>query len=907
VSGPLDIAGFLAQGGWTVRFDEDVLGHGRQLLRKQPLSAIRALSQDAQSLTLTAQTAEGDALEVTLWPDEGSWELETSCHCDYGPHCAHAAALLMEVSKPGRLKRLLDGGTLGPRPLPAALKQPAEVVATRVVGGLPRFLLEVRREATDSKIVRLLLQALKLPDAGDWIALRPWAIYEGVRVPIDGRPGNAQVLIGGAPGGAVLVTRDAARENERTGALQQIGLTSVASHAQFRFLLAAGARRGGSGDDGALWFPNPGHGPVNEYWAWLRTRGAEVLEAAGWEVEFGEDVGHEVIDVDPAAWQCALTDESGGSWFHLSVGFEVAGKKLDLLPILADLLAKGVLEVSLEYPPGGQLLYHLPDGAALRLPVDRVRKILQTLAAFIDPRRFHGGRMQIHPLDAAAIAALGELGVAAPPALHELTEKLHGGAVVAKAPLPEGLRAELRSYQLDGYRWMRFLGEHGLHGILADDMGLGKTLQTIAWLLDEKQSGRSQGRPSLVVAPTSVVPNWAAEVRRFAPDLRVLVLDGPQRASYFRSIPHADLVLTSYALLQRDIGKLREIELHAAVLDEAQYIKNPSAKVAQAACRLQSRHRLCLSGTPIENHLGELWSLMKFLMPGFLGSAEDFGKRFRTPIEKDGDAERQAALKARVAPVILRRTKDQVATELPPKTILVHAVELTVAQKDLYETVRASMDKRVRQAIAARGLAESRMVFLEALLKLRQICCHPQLLKMDGEELPGESAKLDYLAELLDTLAEEGRRVLVFSQFTSMLAIIAQHLEQRKIPFLKLTGESKDRGALVEKFQSGAIPVFLISLKAGGTGLNLTAADTVIHYDPWWNPAAEAQATDRAYRIGQNKPVFVHKLLCAGTVEDRIHQLQQKKSLLADALLAERATPAVMDEAAVAALLAPLD
>jgi hypothetical protein len=898
----------LAVGGWAVRFDEDVLGHARQLLRKQPLSGVRALSEDPQSLTLMAQTADGGPLAVTVWPEDGGWELETSCRCGYGPQCAHAAALLLEVSKPGRLARLMDGGALGPRPLPAVVRTAAEPPPARVVGGVPRFLLEVRREPTDSKIVRLLLQALKLPDSGDWIALRPSAIYEGERLAIDGRPGSAQVLIERTPGPPVLVNRDAAREMERVSALQQVGLTSVASHAQFRFLLAAGAKRGGSPADGALWFPNPGHGPVNEYWAWLRTRGRELLEAAGWELEFGDDVGHEVVDVDPADWNVSLTDETGGSWFHLSVGFEVGGKKLDLLPILADLLAKGVLEVSLEYPPGGQLLYHLPDGAALRLPVDRVRKILQTLAAFIDPRRFHGGRMPIHPLDAAALTSLAELGVAAPPALQELTQKLHAGAAVAPLPAPDGLRAELRSYQLDGFRWMRFLSDHGLHGILADDMGLGKTLQTIAWLLDEKHSARSGARPSLVVAPTSVVPNWAAEIRRFAPALKVLVLEGARRASYFRSIPHADVVLTSYALLQRDSAKLREVEFHAVVLDEAQFIKNPAAKVAQAACRLQCRQRLCLSGTPIENHLGELWSLMRFLMPGFLGSAEDFGKRFRTPIEKDGDAERQAALKARVAPVILRRTKDQVATELPPKTILVHAVELTTAQKDLYETVRASMDKRVRQAIAARGLAESRMVFLEALLKLRQICCHPQLLKMaDNHPLPAESAKLDYLAELLDTLVEEGRRVLVFSQFTSMLAIIAQHLENQKIPFLKLTGESKDRGALVEKFQSGAIPVFLISLKAGGTGLNLTAADTVIHYDPWWNPAAEAQATDRAYRIGQDKPVFVHKLLCAGTVEDRIHQLQQKKSLLADALLAERATPAVMDESAVAALLAPLD
>jgi len=461
-----------------------------------------------------------------------------------------------------------------------------------------------------------------------------------------------------------------------------------------------------------------------------------------------------------------------------------------------------------------------------------------------------------------------------------------------------------------GFRWMQFLARHELHGILADDMGLGKTLQTITHIFAEKDSGRSQGKPTLVIAPTSVVPNWRAEANKFAPSLRILMLDGPQRKKYFRSIPYADLVLTSYALIQRDIEALKGYTFHLAVLDEAQYVKNPTSKVAQAVCQLDARHRLCLSGTPVENHLGELWSLMKFLMPGFLGGQEEFNRRFRNPIEKDGDEDRRLALKTRVAPLILRRNKTEVAKELPPKTILIHPVELNTAQKDLYETVRATMDKRVRQSIAIKGLEGSRMVFLEALLKLRQICCEPKLLKFEGEsKLEADSAgsaKLDYLSELLETLIEEGRRILIFSQFTSMLELIEQLLQLRKTPYLKLTGESKNRGELVEKFQTGSYPVFLISLKAGGTGLNLTAADTVIHYDPWWNPAAEAQATDRAYRIGQTQPVFVHKLICQGTVEERIHQLQAKKSQLADSLLSDAARAAAPDEGTLAALLAPL-
>jgi SNF2 family DNA or RNA helicase len=450
---------------------------------------------------------------------------------------------------------------------------------------------------------------------------------------------------------------------------------------------------------------------------------------------------------------------------------------------------------------------------------------------------------------------------------------------------------------------MQFLASHGLHGILADDMGLGKTLQTLTHLMAEKASGRSNGKPSLVIAPTSVVPNWRAEAAKFAPGLRVLVLNGADRKKYYESIPHADLVITSYALLQRDVEKMTEHQFHVVVLDEAQYIKNHRAKVAQAACELVAKHRLCLSGTPIENHLGELWSLMNFLIPGFLGTEDAFNQNFRKPIEDERNPEKNALLKKRIAPLILRRTKDQVAKELPPKTEMVHLVELTSDQKDLYETVRATMDKRVREAIAARGIQQSQIVFLDALLKLRQICCDPRLLPEDFAAGITSSAKLDYLKELLETLIEEGRSILIFSQFTSMLSLIEDHLAEKKVPYLKLTGESKDRGKLVEQFQTGNFPVFLISLKAGGTGLNLTAADTVIHYDPWWNPASEAQATDRAYRIGQDKPVFVHKLLSQETVEERIHRLQLDKAKLAEDLLSDADIVKKLDAAMIRELL----
>lgn len=902
-----ELRDYFSNGLWQDRFDEDALAAGKRLGAK-----VRELSgnwPDETSFTLAAEVA-GERCEIACWSGGRGWEIEPTCSCDLRNFCPHAVAMLGETSKPKNLSRLLGGSAVRTRQAPELTTGADLGLAPEDTPHLelkPSFLLEMRREPTDTKVIRLLLQALKLPDGGDWVVARPLALYGSHRIPLTGIPGPREFRTSDA-NGPLVIRRDVAAEFNATQALQQVGLNSLAGHAEFRFLLSLAGKKGTPAESG-IWFPSPVHGPIAEYWPWLRSRGKELLEASNWRFEVAADVGHDVIEVDPEAWIYTLEDDSTG-WFHLSVGFEVAGRKVDLLPILAALLDRGALEESLEFPADGHFLHHLPDGTALRLPVARVRKILRHFAALIDPRRFKGGKMPLHPLDAAALG-LAELGIEPPPRLAELSAKLRDFDGIDPEPPPEGLRAELRPYQLSGFRWMQFLARHELHGILADDMGLGKTLQTLAHLLAEKESGRSSGRASLVVAPTSVVPNWRAEAMKFAPGLRILVLDGPERKKYFRSIPYADLVLTSFALLQRDIEKLREHPFHLAVLDEAQHIKNPAAKVAQAACKLDARHRVCLSGTPVENHLGELWSQMKFLMPGFLGGQEDFNRRFRNPIEKDGDEERQAALKKRVAPLILRRTKDQVAKELPPKTELIHTIELTTGQKDLYETIRAAMDKRVRQAIAARGAEKSQMVFLEALMKLRQICCDPRLLKFEGESrLEAEAAgsgKLDYLFELLETLVEEGRRTLLFSQFTSMLQLIEDGLNQRGISYLKLTGASKDRGKLVSDFQNGDASVFLISLKAGGTGLNLVAADTVIHYDPWWNPAAEAQATDRAYRIGQDKPVFVHKLICQGTVEERIHKLQQQKSQLANALLADADISTRLDPAALGALLAPME
>ena len=415
-------------------------------------------------------------------------------------------------------------------------------------------------------------------------------------------------------------------------------------------------------------------------------------------------------------------------------------------------------------------------------------------------------------------------------------------------------------------------------------MGLGKTIQTIAHILLEKEQKRLTA-PALIVAPTSTLPNWQAELARFAPSLKVVYAQGADRKKALASIKKADVVLSTYPLLGRDQEELAKTEYHLMVLDEAQYIKNSKTNAWQVARELRARHRLCLTGTPMENHLGELWSLFEFLMPGFLGGSEDFKRRFRTPIEQQRNEEVRERLARRVRPFLLRRTKEAVASELPPKTEVLERIELVGAQRDLYESLRLAMSKRVREAIQAQGLAKSQIIVLDALLKLRQACCDPRLVKAEAAREVEGSAKLDRLAELLEELRSEGRQTLVFSQFTSMLALIQVRLSAMGIEFVTITGDTKDRATPVKRFQKGEVPVFLISLKAGGTGLNLTAAETVIHYDPWWNPAVERQATDRAHRIGQTKPVFVHKLVATDTVEERILELQAKKADLANALL----------------------
>ncbi len=635
------------------------------------------------------------------------------------------------------------------------------------------------------------------------------------------------------------------------------------------------------------------------------------LRNLGWRVEIDPEYPWQTIGNDAPLYAAAMPEDKRPDWFGLELGVEVDGQRIDLLPALLELLDTAGDLSALVRPARRCIAVRVDDRRWLPVPPDRLRMLAKVLLELYRD----GGKLRAPVLRAPLIADLCG-------ALHDpdrpvrwvgdtrIREQAFAMAMgpprVARAAPPAELRADLRPYQRDGVAWLQHLRAHGAGGVLADDMGLGKTLQTIAHVLIEKQDGRLD-RPVMVVTLTSLVGNWQRELARFAPSLKVCVYHGPDRAQLRGRLAEHDVVITTYPLVARDRDALAAVELHLLVLDEAHAIKNDGAQAAEAVRRLAARHRLCLSGTPIENHLGELWSLFDFLMPGLLGSRDDFQVGFREPIEGRGDKLRVEALRDRVRPYILRRTKDTVARELPAKTQLVRGVSMTGAQRELYESIRVAAHADVRRHIRTRGLAGSTIAILDALLKLRQVCCDPRLVSCDAAREVSGSANLDVLLEMIGQGLADGRRILVFSQFARMLGLISEGLLARGTGHVALTGSTPDRQKPIDAFQAGRADVFLISLKAGGAGLNLVGADTVIHYDPWWNPAAQAQATDRAHRIGQTKPVFVHDLIIAGSVEERMLALQRHKRDLADAILepaARRSTR--LSERDVDDLLAPL-
>ncbi len=456
-----------------------------------------------------------------------------------------------------------------------------------------------------------------------------------------------------------------------------------------------------------------------------------------------------------------------------------------------------------------------------------------------------------------------------------------GRQLDAMEPIPLGsLEEVLRPYQKLGVYWMNFLAANGFGGILADEMGLGKTLQALAFL-------RSTTGSALIVCPSSLIGNWRREAERFCPELSVVVLEGAGRHALFDKARDSRLVITSYPLLRRDVERYRSMEFSAIILDESQHIKNPDTQNAQAAGSLVARNRFVLTGTPMENSVRDLWSVMNFLMPGYLGSRADFKEKFEIPLQQEAtSAPLRARLVKRLRPFMLRRLKKDVAADLPEKLEQISYCELTADQASVYQELLRQSRARMEEASCEQNQGRARIIALTALLRLRQACCDLRLLKLDGVDPATSSAKLELLDELLQESIDGGHRVLIFSQFVSMLHLIKERLASAGTSFCYLDGATKDRLSVVDKFQTdSSVPVFLISLKAGGVGLNLTGADTVIHFDPWWNPAVEAQATDRAHRIGQTNVVTSYKLISRGTVEEKILNLQQKKRDLIDAMV----------------------
>ena len=666
------------------------------------------------------------------------------------------------------------------------------------------------------------------------------------------------------------------------------------------------------------------------------------LRKLGWEIDFLPGFAHHSVAIDawsleiqpedqePVDVQTAIAPGAGdrlptlalsrrkGSWM-LSLGVTVQGQRVDLAPMIWDLLRKDRRWLYADAIAGiaddAIISLKAPGGRRLHSTAAPLKRLMLNLLDVLVAQRSRRGPVKLTSWEAARLAALdmpdSRWQVFGADELRTLWERLRDAGPPPASTAPDGLGITLRPYQLQGLAWLQYLARQELGGILADDMGLGKTAQALAHLMVEKQAGRLTA-PALVVAPTSLIFNWTQEAARVAPDLRVATLSDPtERAQVMKRLGDIDLLLCSYGLAWREVRALSKPKFSVLVLDEAQAVKNPRSRAARALRRLQANQRLVLTGTPLENHLGELWTQFDFLMPGYLGEARSFARHWRKPIEQTGDARRARELASRVRPFILRRLKEEVAKDLPPMTVLTQRIPLQGRQRQLYESVRIGADHLVRRLLKDSEIfGTGLMSVLDAMLKLRQVCCDPRLVP--GITLPQgmEAAKLAWIQEKVPEMIAQGRTILIFSQFTGMLALIEDAMAELRIPLMKLTGETPEgrRGEVVRRFQAGEAPLMLVSLKAGGVGLTLTAADTVIQVDPWWNPAVDAQAHARAHRIGQTRPVFVHQLAIEGSIEERMLELQARKRALADGLLGrdggERLEKFSADE--IDRLLAPL-
>ncbi|MBQ6007850.1 MAG: SNF2 helicase associated domain-containing protein [Kiritimatiellae bacterium] len=622
------------------------------------------------------------------------------------------------------------------------------------------------------------------------------------------------------------------------------------------------------------------------------------LRRRGWKITYSDRLSAVLDDLPRIVPVVDVTDAPGGA-FDVGYSFE-AGRRRVTPSEIQGAINRGDS-------------YLMTDDRTYLLNIDAVQEVRGVFADCTEsgtaarPGHFRLPRVYA-PYVRGALTSFEEVDFddEAAPSWRELSATRAKDEDAKFEPVDLGpLEGVLRPYQKQGVYWMRFLEKSGLSGLLADEMGLGKTLQTLTWISLERTDPTARGKPALVVCPTSLVQNWNAEAEKFTPWMKRLVVSGPDRAEVFARIPEVDLVITSYALLQRDLeDAYLDKTFSVIVLDEAQHIKNRTTRNAKSAKRLAGVQKLVLTGTPVENSVADVWSIFDFLLPDYLGGYDSFSARVEQPIACGG-AEGQAAqerLRHKLHPFILRRLKKTVAKDLPDKIVKVAYCPMTPDQQSWYNRLLAEAKGKIGDMVKAKGFAKSKFEILALLMRLRQVACHLELLKEYREKNPPTnpeprtttheprttnhdlSGKLDTFFELLDEAMDGGHRVLVFSQFVTMLTILRNELEARQIPYCYLDGSTKDRLGECRKFNTDeSIPLFLISLHAGGTGLNLTGADMVVHFDPWWNPAVEDQATDRAHRIGQKRTVYVVKMIAENSVEERVLALQQKKQAVIDA------------------------
>lgn len=596
------------------------------------------------------------------------------------------------------------------------------------------------------------------------------------------------------------------------------------------------------------------------------------LTQAGFEIYGEENLKAGRINRTTPTLRVHIT--SGIDWFDLKTTVEFGDQQISLRD-----LRKAMKR--------GESYVKLADGSIGQIPEEWLSKYnhLWNLTEEIDD----GFRLSDIHLPLLDSLLEDDPTIQTPPDLAPRRERLRHFERIAFYPLPGGFVGELRPYQKHGFDWLHFLREYKFGGILADDMGLGKTVQVLAYLQSQReQASAENGAASLLIVPKSLIVNWQREAEKFTPGLRFLEYMGNVRSKDTSTFDDYDVVLTTYGTMLRDVEILRGYKFSHIILDESQAIKNPLAKSAKAARLLDGEHRLVMTGTPVENNTFELWSQFAFLNPGLLGNMDYFKREFATPIETRNDEEAARTLRTLVYPFILRRTKEQVAPELPPRSERIVYTDMSAPQKKLYIQTRERYRAELLGLIESEGMNDVRFRILEGLLRLRQIAIHPALVE---KSYRGESPKFEILVETLETLQAEGHKALVFSQFVETLKLVRRALDERKIKYVYLDGQTPNRQSRVDLFQTDpSFPFFLISLKAGGVGLNLTAADYVIHLDPWWNPAVEMQASDRAHRIGQDKPVFVYKIIARDTVEEKILQLQERKRMLVKSIIASESS-----------------